>query len=93
MHRRASVLSRETLNMAAALRLPKSTPAEERDAAVEGLIRKLGLTKVRRMPMGTARAPYRPWCDAQCRVSFRGGCADICPVSILLVLAYCDGYT
>ena len=33
--------------MAAALRLPKSTTAEERDNAVEGLIRKLGLTKVR----------------------------------------------
>lgn len=70
--------------MAAALRLPKSTTAEERDAAVEGLIRKLGLTKVRRMLMSSLLVPYPAPVDAQRGFFLRGGCLDICPVSLYL---------
>jgi ABC-type multidrug transport system ATPase subunit len=43
---------RETLNMAAALRLPKNMPAEEKEAAVADLIQRLGLVQSADTPVG-----------------------------------------
>lgn len=44
---------RETLLMAARLRLPSSMPLEEKSAMVDKLISKLGLSKVGTEPSGT----------------------------------------
>ncbi|BDA42587.1 Protein white [Coccomyxa sp. Obi] len=46
---------RETLNMAAALRLPKDMSAEEKEAAVVDLIQRLGLTQSADTPVGDAK--------------------------------------
>ncbi|KAK9909937.1 hypothetical protein WJX75_009739 [Coccomyxa subellipsoidea] len=46
---------RETLNMAAALRLPKNMPAEEKEAAVADLIQRLGLVQSADTPVGDAK--------------------------------------
>lgn len=45
-------ICRETLNMAAALRLPKDMPADEKAAAVVDLIQRLGLTQSADTPVG-----------------------------------------
>lgn len=45
-------ICRETLNMAAALRLPKGIPAEEKEAAVVDVIQRLGLTQSADTPVG-----------------------------------------
>ncbi|CAL8467764.1 g7302 [Coccomyxa elongata] len=46
---------RETLNMAAALRLPKDMPADKKEAAVVDLIQRLGLTQSADTPVGDAK--------------------------------------
>ena len=43
---------RETLNMAAALRLPRSMSPAEKEAAADALIRRLGLTGSADTPVG-----------------------------------------
>lgn len=47
-----SIACRETLNMAAALRLPIDMSAEAREAAVADLIMRLGLGKSADTPVG-----------------------------------------
>lgn len=46
---------RETLSMAAELRLPKGTTPAERAAAVEAVITRLGLAKAADTPVGDAK--------------------------------------
>lgn len=65
--RLAQLTVRETLLMAAELRLPASTPAAEREALVDGVIGRLGLAKV------------GGWEGAGCR---RAGCAPAGPLHL-----------
>ena len=48
---------RETLNMAAALRLPRSMSPAEKEAAADALIRRLGLTGSADTPVGELSPP------------------------------------
>lgn len=47
-----AAVCRETLNMAAALRLPRSMSSAEKEAAADALIRRLGLTGSADTPVG-----------------------------------------
>ena len=51
----AQLTVRETLMMAAELRLPREVGAGEREALVEGVIRRLGLAKAADTPVGDAK--------------------------------------
>ncbi|CAK0762983.1 hypothetical protein CVIRNUC_003012 [Coccomyxa viridis] len=51
----AQLTVRETLNMAAALRLPRSMSSAEKEAAADALIRRLGLTGSADTPVGDAK--------------------------------------
>ena len=64
--------------MAAALRLPRSMSAEEKEAAADALIRRLGLTSSADTPVGEVRSLVC-WCSHQRIRTYVGCCTIICP--------------
>ena len=65
--------------MAAALRLPRSMSAEEKEAAADALIRRLGLTSSADTPVGKLQSLVC-WCLPQRTSIYVGCCTVICPV-------------